>query len=92
TILAKAVSDDRIIVSADTDFGTLLALRGQRRPSVILFRRSTQRHPDMQLRLLLSNLSAIENSLEEGSIIVFEQARIRIRYLPISDEFSEMST
>ncbi|MBF0607265.1 MAG: DUF5615 family PIN-like protein [Candidatus Magnetobacterium sp. LHC-1] len=89
TILAKAVDDNRIIVSADTDFGTLLALRGQRRPSVILFRRSTQRHPDMQLRLLLSNLPAIEHSLEEGSIVVFEQARIRIRSLPIIDEFHQ---
>lgn len=37
-ILARALNEDRIVVSADTDFGTLLAMQDARAPSFILFR------------------------------------------------------
>jgi len=85
-IFNKAASEDRIIISADTDFGTILVLRKQIKPSVIIFRRGTDRHPQKQLKILLQNLPEIEESLKKGSIVVFEQTRIRIRKLPIGQE------
>ena len=82
-IFERAAVSNRIVVSADTDFGTLLAMRQSREPSVILFRRGTERRPSEQLQLLLNNLPFIQEALEAGSIIIIQQDRIRIRKLPI---------
>ena len=82
-VLNLATDEDRIIVSADTDFGTILALRQLARPSFILLRGDVDRRPDRQAEILLQCLPGLESSLEGGAVVVISGSRIRIRTLPV---------
>ena len=81
-VMDAAAVDSRVLVSADTDFGTLLARRGAAHPSIVLLRRSSQCCPEVQAALLLANLPTVEDALTSGAIVVLEDNRIRVRALP----------
>ena len=83
TVFACATTEERIIVSADTDFGRILARRALKKPSVIIFGRGVERRPERQVALLLGNLPGVADALEAGSVATFEQTRIRIHVLPL---------
>jgi predicted nuclease of predicted toxin-antitoxin system len=82
-IFERAATGDLVVVSADTDFATLLAIRSASKPSLILFRGQGSRMPQALSRLILENEPQLRDALVAGSIVTFEPSRIRVRRLPI---------
>jgi predicted nuclease of predicted toxin-antitoxin system len=82
-VMQAARDDDRAVVSADTDFGTLLARGGATRPSVVLIRTSTGRRPQRLADLLAANLPILEDDLTAGAVVVLTDSAVRVRRLPL---------
>ena len=78
-VMDRAESEGRVVVSADTDFGVILARSGKRAPSVILFRIVGQRRAWSQAGLILANLPQVAEDLEAGALVVIEDGRVRSR-------------
>ena len=85
-IFDRAAADGRVVISADTDFGTLLALRKVQHPSVVLWRRSEPRRPKPQAKMLADVLRRVESDIDDGAVVVIQASRVRIRRLPIGGE------
>lgn len=82
-ILAHAAAERQVIVSADTDFGDLLAVSRADRPSVVLLRSADRLTPDRQADLLAANLPAVEPELMAGAVVSIARGRMRVRPLPV---------
>lgn len=84
-VMARAVDDDRVLISSDTDFGELLSRSNADAPSVLLLRRQSGRRATEIADLIVANLDAIADDLETGAIVVMSDTRIRVRQLPLND-------
>jgi predicted nuclease of predicted toxin-antitoxin system len=82
-VMEAARSDRRVLVSADTDFGALLAASHASQPSIVLVRRVIGRRTEVLANLLLANLPAIVGDLDAGCVAVIGEESMRIRPLPI---------
>jgi predicted nuclease of predicted toxin-antitoxin system len=81
-VFERAAEDQRVLVAQDTDFGTILALRGAPQPSLVLFR-MRGKSVEAVLPRLLDNLAVLEEDLTAGAVVVFEDTRVRLRRLPL---------
>jgi predicted nuclease of predicted toxin-antitoxin system len=83
-IFLKAATESRILLTFDLDFGEILALSGERKVSVVLFRLHNTRTPHVIERLKVA-LAQSKTILETGSILVIEENRVRTRRLPLRE-------
>ena len=83
-VLSQARDEARVLISADTDFGTLLAREKANHPSLLLIRRLTGRRATEQAAVILANLESVADDLDAGAVVVLTDDWIRVRRLPIS--------
>ena len=84
-ILERARQETRVIVSADTDFGAILAAQEAADPSFLLFRDPNLLSTEDYMNLLTGSLPLLEPDLTSGCVAVFRNGRLRVRRLPFSD-------
>lgn len=84
-ILRFAVERSWTILSADSDFTTMVALSGARTPSLILLRSSDLLDANVQARLLLASLPRVVDDLESGCVVSLSPTRLRVRPLPLRE-------
>jgi predicted nuclease of predicted toxin-antitoxin system len=81
-IFAKAIDEGRIVVTHDLDFGEISAFTHGKKTSVIVFRLHNPR-----LSRLIERLSTVLAdcipALQAGAVVIVEEARHRIRHLPV---------
>lgn len=83
-VFEVAAAEDRILISADSDFGTILALRRAIAPSLILLRHDAPAIPELQAPLIRRLLEAARSELLTGCVISVNRDRIRLRMLPFA--------
>jgi predicted nuclease of predicted toxin-antitoxin system len=84
-VLAHAADEQRVLITTDTDFGTILALSGAAIPSVLLLR-GVGDTADDRVDAITQALKVVEDDLASGAIVVIESDRVRLRKLPITDD------
>ena len=82
-VLERAQAEERVLVSADTDFGGLLSRSHASGPSVLLIRRLAGRRAAEQSAIILANLDQVAEDLAAGAVVVIGEDWIRIRRLPM---------
>lgn len=78
-----AAAHGAIVVTADSDFAMLLALRTASSPSVVHLRGIADSPPATHAALLIDNLASIADDLRAGAIASLSPTHLRIRDLPI---------
>ena len=81
-ILAWARDHEAIVVTQDLDFAQILATTNARGPSVVLLRVRDDLDPRVREQVRRALLQC-ETDLVAGALVVVDEARARLRVLPI---------
>lgn len=82
-IFERAAADRWTVLTADTDFSMLLALRAASSPSVVLLRGVAELTWTAHAALLIANLESVATDLDRGAIVSLSPTRIAVRSLPL---------
>lgn len=80
-IFEKAITESRVVVTFDLDFGEIVALSRGRKTGVMLFRVRNTR-VSFVIQRLADVISECADALTRGAIVIVEEARHRIREFP----------
>lgn len=83
TLMTIAAENDQVIISADTDFGALLAQARATKPSVLLVRELMELRPPELVSVILAQLEILDKHLQNGAIVALTATGIRVRPLPL---------
>jgi len=81
-IMNYARENGFIIITHDLDFGDILAVTHAVFPSILQIRTQNV-SPDHISDILINALKRFENQLERGALISIDEARSRVRILPV---------
>ena len=81
-ILEFAQNEQRVIITLDSDFHTILALTNASTPSVIRIRLEGLRGPDLAL-LIKKIWPRVEPQVKKGAMVTVTESGIRIRNIPV---------
>jgi predicted nuclease of predicted toxin-antitoxin system len=84
-LFAFAASDERVIVSADVEFGAPLSLGGLAKPSFVVFQSADELRPHEQAASLLESLPSVAEDLDSGAIVTITAGQVRVRALPLDE-------
>ena len=87
-IFKKAINEDRIVITFDLDFAEIAALTEGKKASVILFRLRNTRTPHV-IERLSTVLEDSSEALKKGAVVVVEESRHRVRFLPVGETGGE---
>ena len=84
-IFQKALAEHRVILTQDLDFAEITALSRSETVSVVVLRLRNYRSQHV-IRRLRTVLPAVMDELQQGAIVSVEEARYRVRHLPIGTD------
>jgi len=83
-ILEYARDEQRIVITLDSDFHTILAVENLNSPSVVRIRQEGLRGPELA-ELVEKIWSRIEQQLENGAMATITEKAMRIRKIPLHE-------
>ncbi len=83
-IMQWARTNEHVVFTHDLDFGVILATCQASGPSVIQVRTQNV-HPSFLKKLVFKSLDQFRDYLEKGALVTVDEAKNRVRLLPILD-------